>query len=353
MRVENRKKDSVRIMKKSVLFILCICSLAASKTKFNEYADINRELMLLPVSAALGGADLSISSGASFGSSPANLCNDTINSIELSYANFYQNTFSTSILSFSGPTSEHSGIGITTGYVYIPDIEDNRESILNNNNIFESKKITNASDLYMRFSYGYRFDLNSFWGLSAGAAANARRVRLIDFTGYGLGLDAGIRLYNKANGLSAVIEIENAVSNYTYWSKDYREYSYPHLRGGVGWEKDIPYIYGRIRMCYATPDLLSNEGINYYTITTDTSDQDVEEPLQKKVGTNPELLIYDGRIGFEYNIMNRLAFRIGLSNAKFNFGAGLQFLSNKAGLDFAYTIHQLAGTYQISMMYRW
>lgn len=340
-------------MKKSALFLLCTCLFVASKTKFNEYADINRELMLLPVSAALAGADLSISSGASFGSSPANLCFDTINSIELSYANFYQNTFSTSILSFSGPASPRSGIGITTGYVYIPDIEDNHESILNSNNMVESHKITNASDIFLRFSYGYRFDLNSIWNLSLGAAANARRARLIYFTGYGLGLDAGLRLYNKVNGFSTVLEMENVVSNYTYWSKDYREYSYPHLRGGLGWEKNIPYIYGRIRICYTTPDLLSNEGINYYTITDDNSNQSIEEPLQKRVSKNPELLIYHGRIGFEYGVMNRLALRVGLSNEKKTFGAGLQILSNKVSLDFAYIMHQLAGTYQISMMYRW
>jgi hypothetical protein len=340
-------------MKRTIIFLLSACT-GVFAANYYEYADINRELMLLPASVSLAGADLNLSSGACFGSSPANLPFDSLNSLALSYANYFQNTFSTSLLSFSGPADSNGGIGITAGYVYVPNIEDNRTTTnTENGNFIYDYKIKNCSDIFLRFGYGHLFPLNSRWIFSAGVAANARRTRLIEFSGYGLGLDAGIKLYDRKNGTSVVLQADNITSHYTYWSKDYREYAYPHLRLGLGLDRNIPYIYGRIRIGYASPDLLSNEGINYSKTETDTNDQKIEDISQKKVFQNPELLIYSGRLGLEYLIMNRLALRAGLSQGKFNFGAGLQLFSNRAGLDFAYTMHQLAVTYQISMMYRW
>jgi hypothetical protein len=338
---------------KIVAFLLsaCACSFA---TNYNEYADLNRELMLLPASASLAGADLSLSSGACFGSCPSNLPFDSLNNLSLSYANFFQNTFSTSLLSFSGPADSGGGIGITAGYVYIPDIEDNRNTVTTESNtLIYDYKIKNCSDIFFRFGYGHLFSLNSRLIISAGVAANARRTRLIDYSGYGLGLDGGAKLLDRQSGVSAVLQMENITSHYTYWSKDYRVYSYPHLRLGLGIDRNIPYIYGRIRIGYTSPDLLSNEGINYSKTETDTNDQKIEVLFKKKVYKNPELLFNDGRLGLEYTIMNRVALRAGLSQGKINFGAGLKLFSNRAGLDFAYTIHQLAGTYQVSMMYRW
>jgi hypothetical protein len=340
-------------MNKFITFLLSVCS-GIFAANYYEYADVNRELMLLPASVSLAGADLSLSSGACIGSSPSNLPFDSLNSLSLSYANYFQNTYSTSLLSFSGPADSNGGIGITIGYVYIPNIEDNRTTTsTESGTLIYDYKIKNSSDIFLRFGYGHLFPLNSRWIFSAGVAANARRTRLIDFSGYGLGLDAGTKLYDRKSGTSIVLQMDNITSHYTYWSKDYREYAYPHLKLGLGLDRSIPYIYGRIRIGYTSPDFLSNEGINYSKSETDTNDQKVEEISQKKVYQNPELLIYDGRLGLEYIIMNRLAFRAGVSQDKFNFGAGLQLFSNRVGLDFAYTIHQLAGTYQISMMYRW
>lgn len=345
------KKNQLRQI---VTVVLSYSFYAFAATEYSEYADLNRELMFLPVSASMGGADLSFSAGAAYGSSPANLPFDTSNSLTLSYANFYQNTFSSSILSYSGPAGSKSGIGITAGYIYIPDVEDNRNSIVTDNNtLIPVNKTRNCSDIYVRFSYGHRFDITPAWVVSAGLALNGRRSRLLEYSGYGIGADLGAKVYHKATGISFGTLIENITSNYTYWSENYKEYSYTHIRLGLGWEKIIPYIYGKVRVGYTSPDLLSNEGINKYSTETDTNNQKVEIPSQEKVHKNPELLFSNGRLGLEYLIMSRVALRVGLSQGKFNFGAGLQLFSNKAGVDFAYTTHQLSGTYQMSVMYKW
>ncbi|HMA64742.1 MAG: hypothetical protein ACM31E_00180 [Fibrobacterota bacterium] len=342
------------MMKKLLFFLLCVASLVLGSSEFNYYSDQNRELMLLPSSTALAGADLALNSGSGYYGSPSNLPYDTMNSLSLSYANYYQNTFSSSILSFTGPAGKDNGIGITFGYVYVPEIEDNRKSTVTaNQKVIHQYEMKNGSDIFVRFGYGRAVDFRNAWAFSAGVAANARRTRLIEISGYGIGLDAGLKALHKKSNLSAVLQLDNMTTHYTYWSKNYREYAYPHLRLGLGFDRSLPYIYGRIRIGYASPDLLSNEGINYVKVESDTNQQDVEVLDHRSLSDDPELMITGGKIGLEYTIMNRLALRAGLTQGKVNFGAGLLLFSNRAGVDFAYTTHELAGTYQVSLLYRW
>lgn len=342
------------MMKKLFFFLLCVSSLVLGSSEFNYYSDQNRELMLLPSSTALAGADLALNSGNGYYGSASNLPYDTMNSLSLSYANYYQNTFSSSILSFTGPVGKNNGIGVTAGYVYIPEIEDNRKSsVTANQTVIYQYDMKTGSDIFIRFGYGHAVDFRNKWTFSAGVAANARRTRLIEVSGYGIGLDAGLKALHKKSHLSAVLQLDNMTTHYTYWSKHYQEYAYPHLRLGLGFDRSLPYIYGRIRIGYASPDLLSNDGINYVKVESDTNQQDVEVLDHRRLSEEPQLVITGGKIGLEYTIMNRLALRAGLTQGKVNFGAGLLLFSNRAGVDFAYTTHQLAGTYQVSLMYRW
>ena len=66
------------------------------------------------------------------------------------------------------------------------------------------------------------------------------------------------------------------------------------------------------------------------------------------------MLFTAGRYGLEYTIMSRLALRVGLTQGKFSFGAGVNLFGGRAGLDFAYSsVLEFAGASQISLTYRW
>ena len=67
----------------------------------------------------------------------------------------------------------------------------------------------------------------------------------------------------------------------------------------------------------------------------------------------PSILLTQGRVGIEYLIMRTVALRAGYSGNKFGFGGGVYLLSGRAGVDFAYLVHELAGTYQLSVQYAW
>lgn len=321
-----------------------------SESSTSFYIDNNDELMNPPASAAMVGADLSFNTGASSVSSPANLPFDSLNKIELAYASYFQNSFSTSLLSFNGSVSSTIGYSITAGYIYLPDIPLSDTTSEGVAYVYGNR---NCSAIYLRAGLGKRFDLSEAISISVGAALQAKRTRLIGYRGYGIGMDAGTRVLFSKVGLSAAVLVENITSSMTYWGRDYYQWAYPHIRAALGWEKSIPYIYGTLRLAYTTPDLLANEGVNYYADDQMQGDITLPEPQWKSVYKNPQLLILAARVGLEYIIMDRVIIRGGLTKGKVGLGAGLNLFNQRAGIDFAYVNHELAGTYQLGISYRW
>jgi hypothetical protein len=331
-------------MKKTILSVLCLCTaLIAGEIAGNYYSDANRDIFLLPKSAAMAGADVAIGRSASPLSNPAALQNDSAKELSLAYAGYFQNTYSTSALSYIGPVDSRSSFGVSASYVLVPGIEMYDDTIIPANVPTRS-----CSDLLFRVSYARK--LVQFMDqitLSAGAAINAERRNLVGWTGYGIGADAGLdfswNLKEISSIASAGLLCENLTTSFTHWSSNYKEYAYPHVRFGLGWQQEIPYIYGRFCLSYLTPDLLTNEGIN------STS----QAPGIKSIADNPAMLFLGGKAGLEYTIMNTISFRVGVIDGPISFGGGLRLFHNRAGFDFAYLNHDLASTYKLSANYKW
>ncbi|HEX3019116.1 MAG TPA: hypothetical protein VHP36_02395 [Chitinispirillaceae bacterium] len=321
-----------------------------SESSLNYYIDNNDELLNLPASAAMVGADLCFNTGSSSFSSPANLPFDSLNRLELSYANYFQNSFSTSLLSFNGAATKTLAYSVTAGYVYIPDITI---SDTTNEGVAQITGIRNASSIYFRIGLGKRFDISRSISASVGAALQANRKRQIGYRGYGLGMDAGARIFFQRSGISAAVLVENITSSMIYWGNDYYLWAYPHIRASLGWEKDISYLYGKLRLAYTTPDLLANEGVNYFSDDQMQGDVSLPKPQWKSIYKNPQLLILAARLGLEYIIMNRVEIRCGLTKGKVGLGAGVNLFNQRSSIDFAYVFHELAGTYQLGISYCW
>ncbi|MBN1130739.1 MAG: hypothetical protein JXA71_17250 [Chitinispirillaceae bacterium] len=342
---------------KVVLLLVALCGFSvAGDVQGNYYGDANKELFVMPKSSAMGGSDMSLLRSAQPMSNPANLNLDSASEVALSYAGFYQNTFSTSGLSYLGSINRHSSFSLSMSYLLVPGIE------LNNDTVITGVRTASASELYFRAGYG-----RTIWqfprgiNLLVGVAVNGLRKNLINETGYGIGIDIGTSLFFTEHGVAVTSIIENATTSYTYWNSAYKEFAWPHARIGFGWYREIPYLYGRISASYLSPDLFSNEGVNTWITDTmpigdgSTIDELIfRSPDRKRISKNPSLAAL-GRYGAEYSVMNRLAFRAGLNLAtmNFSFGAGLCLLQEKAGIDFAYLTHELAPTYKLSVHYRW
>jgi hypothetical protein len=153
---------------------------------------------------------------------------------------------------------------------------------------------------------------------------------------------------------------ENLTTNYIRWDKGYAETALPHARFGIGWRKEIPYLYGRIQLQFKSLDLLANEGVNADT-TYDSAALQLVRPTTKRFSKDPLYFLYNGTYGLEYTVMNVLCLRLGIpvgdsygdAGTRIAFGCGVNLLRKKLSVDFSYLTHELAGTYQLGVSYRW
>ncbi len=356
-------------MKPGAFFLILGLAWAPGVVGKNYYADNNRDLFLLPRSAAVGSSDFVFNRDGANQSNPANVTSDSSSDISLAYAGFFQNTFSSSILSYVTPVSNNSGIGISFGYISIPDIEytENLTTMIDGSievPVYDPSRIryVTASEMYLHFAYGYKHLIRRGIEAAAGMAINAQRVNLPPYRGYGIGFDGGAAVDFTKIGLKIALGCENITTNYTRWSREFGETDLPHLRFGIGWRKEIPSLYGRIQIQHKSLDLFSNEGINSEVeeSAADNSSSSLKKPAIRYFSKDPLYFLLSGAYGVEYTVMNALALRMGIlsgddygEGTKIAFGCGINLLKKKLAFDISYLTHELAGTYLLGVTYRW
>lgn len=346
-----KKYNTLQIL---IINILLLISVVSAR---DYYTSSNKPLYAFPEFSSLGGSALAFSRDGSPLSNPANIPLDMRNSMTLAYTGFYQNCFSTTLASLVTHLNEHIGIGTYIGYLYIPDIEVTADFELDSdeNPIYDPSllSIKTSSEIFFNFSFGYKFILSPAIVASVGASLHCQRKRLIDWTGYGIGIDAGATLELQKPGLRFSLLIDDISTSYIHWSSDYHENGLPHARLGLGWQKEIPYIYGRISVMYKSPDLFSNEGVGFNYFSEKAGN--IIEPEKHNVKDNPVLLLSSGSYGFEYLIQKYVALRVGLDEPKrIFFGAGVGLFRRSLFFDFTYMVsYELPGTYSLSTSYLW
>jgi len=330
------------------LATICFVVAAYAGDDYSVYGDMANEVLMSPASGALSSADMALNPAGPLVSNPALTALPNPPELSLGYSSYYGGVFSTSMLNYTGLIGEWGGIGVTAAYLLIPGIEDTRGVDLNAINTDDLETFT-ASDIWARASYGYGYGVNEHIDLYAGAAVTARRRRLETLSAYGLGADLGVAARLKKPSVYAALLWENVRYSVVRWqSSDYAEHVPQHLRLSFAYERDDPYIYGRVALYYTSPDLLFNEGINNYGKTVDR-----EEDRQPETQTGMGALFSAARYGIEYTIMNTLTLRAGLNISGYTMGAGLTLFKNRAGVDFCYVNHELAGSVKMSVTYRW
>ncbi|MDR3013469.1 MAG: hypothetical protein LBU70_09735 [Chitinispirillales bacterium] len=314
------------------------------------YGDMAAEVLVSPRSTALAMSDLAVNAFGPIASNPALAASIGKPELMLSYSSYYGNVFSASQAAYIMPIGPNGGVGVTAAYLLIPGIEDTRNvdiGALDDGDI----EIFTASDIWTRVFYGHRLETEHV-NLYAGAAVTARIRRLGEPSAYGLGADLGVMAHLKNPSIHAALLWENVRYSIVRWqSSDYTERIPQHLRLSLAFEKDDPYIYGRIALFYTSPDLLFNEGINYWSDVLDREEK--RSPEVRDLSDGVGVLFSAGRFGIEYTIMETLSLRAGITGGSYSLGAGLELFNRRAGVDFAYLNHELAGTVKMSVVYRW
>jgi hypothetical protein len=329
----------------------------------NDYSDVDRGLFSLSKSTAIAGSDFVFSRDGTPQVNAANLAFDSLSEISCSYAGFYQNIFSTSVLSYATKVSENSGLAFSLNYLYNPDLPytDNFQT----ENIggadiplYDSSLIRYHTEslVFFHAAYGQKLRILPGIDFAGGIAMNAERYSLPPYRGYGLGCDAGASMDFVKQGVRFGLQCQNITTNVIRWTAGYSEEAYPHAFFGVGWRKDIPYLYGRIQIQFKSLDLLGNDGVN----ATGTIDS-TAVPAAKHFTKDPLYFLVNGAYGLEYTLMNVATLRFGLPVggstgtdwSAMAFGCGVTMMKKRLSLDFAYITHELAGSYQVGLTYYW
>ncbi len=339
---------------KSILLFFCVIS---GITAADFYSNLNKSLFAFPRYTSLGGANLVFSGDAAPLSSPANIPLEPTNEASLAYTGFYENSFSTSLASLRINPDGKIGLGLCVGYLYIPDIEitDGLATDTNQNPVFDPSRLdySSSSEIFLNIALGYTFFKAKNFISSVGASLHCQRRRLVDWTGYGIGVDVAGTMELVKAGVRFSLLLDDITTNYIHWSSDYHDIGLPHARMGVGWRRDIPYIYGRISVMYKTPDLFSNEGVVYNVFSEKNGSQ--YEPQKSSLKDEPSLLFSAGVYGAEYMIQRVVALRFGLDDTKrIFFGGGVNLFKQALFFDFSYMVaYELPGTYSLCMGYHW
>lgn len=342
-------------LKRAVIAILVVFTSVFSLEK-SYYSNLNTFLYGVPEYWATGGSDITFADDGMAVSNPAILPLNEGSRLLIGYTGFYRNTFSTSNASFVTDVNDKIRFSLGFSYLLIPDIEITdglvadefghpAEDVSTSKFTYES-----SSESFLNVSLGYKLLEKKGLKISAGASIHGMRRRLIDWTGYGIGVDLAAALALTKHNLHFSLLANDIIGNYIQWSSSYNEYSGTRFRVGIGYIKDIPYIYGKIKVTFKSPDLFGNEGVS----SVAKKDED-QEPKSGSVKKNPELFFTAASYGVDYTIKDIVSLRVGLDELKrFNFGAGIELFSRSLGFDFAYTLpYGLAGTYAMSISYNW
>jgi hypothetical protein len=312
------------------------------------YGDMAAEALVSPRSAALAASDLAANAFGPIASNPSLAGRRAAPELTAAYSSYYGDAFSASAVNYTGGMGKSGGISVTAAYLRIPGIEDTRGvdvNALDDGDI----KMFSASDVWMRAAYGHGFSTRHA-DLYAGAAAAFRRRGIGEASAYGIGADLGAMAFFKKPSLGAALLWENVRYSAVKW-KGYTEEVPQHLRASLAFERNDPYIYGRIALFYTTPDLFFNEGINAQDEVGDREES--RDPAVRTLSDGAGILLTGGRYGVEYTIMNTLSLRMGVGGGGYSMGAGLTLFDGRAGADVCYSGHELAGTVKISVTYRW
>ncbi|MGM0442860.1 MAG: hypothetical protein ACQEQV_01585 [Fibrobacterota bacterium] len=313
------------------------------------YTNSNSALWRTPAYSAQGNAPDAFTGVPQPGFNPAVLDSGE-NHFFAGYNNYYRNSLSAAMTALSLPVDSVQRIGISLSYLFVPGVDSVSAQTDEDGVPYEHEihRVT-ASEIYLNCAYGRTVFANEFLSLAAGGAFHVNRRRLVEWTGYGIGLDAGL-LLNMWNTLSVSALVNDITTKYMHWSSTYQEQGLPRGYLGLGY-RDMLSDEFRLSLSYRSPELFGNSGYGVNTFTTkslfDSNTGDLS-PVD-----SPELLFQAASYGVEL-AYRAAAFRAGYSNTNsFSFGAGVQ-LFEAVGVDFAYvTSRSLGGSYTLSTSYRW
>ena len=159
--------------------------------------------------------------------------------------------------------------------------------------------------------YAAGFSYAALWRerLRYGLTLKFIRRRFADLTSFGTALDAGVQ-YLHPFGWTFGLMGRNLTTSLNRYYEDVWEIGLPEVFPGVGFRKDVEYLYGGITLLYQFPNLLPTSGVSQGAFGG-AFDFEGQAPSGNSLTENPVRFILNGNLGAEYHYHNKLFVRLG------------------------------------------
>lgn len=339
-------------MRKVTFFLIILFFFANVSNIFAEksiYGNENRFLFSSPEYLAGGEAKNALSAEPIPANNPASTILANKTTFFAGYTGFWNNSFWTGNTYATLKIDTLSSVSAFVGYLNIPGI-DSVSQIIQFEGAEPDYKITQVSSSELSVNLNYARKILNFerFDLSLGVALNVMRRRLVEWTGYGIGLDFGV-LFSTNRGNFVGLQIDNLTTQYTHWSKNYHENVLPQAFLSYGYSKELNDNLA-LKLFYRSPDLFGNSGVVGNTLGNEAGfDEKIHSGSIRK---HPENLFTAAGYGTEFIIKKIVSLRAGITDShKLTFGGGV-YLFKRATVDFAYIYSSaLDGTYGVSLKF--
>lgn len=345
------------IFSKVIAWVLVLCSVGVLAQ--SEYTAVNNELFISTYSSSINRADIVFRADPSVTSNPAAMAGVSGNSISTGYTGYFKNTFSVTTASFIMDPGGRAGFGVYAGYLLVPDIMDTRDLEENEEGypVYDPERVSieTSSEMVCNIALGFNLVDADRILLSTGLSLHMHRKRLIEWTGYGAGINAGMILNFRDKGIYLALNAENITTQGIYWSENHTSYSLPELDLGLGISREIDYIYGRLSVFFRSPDVIGASGLNMKDEKEEAGSSSFEDESADPAGDDRGARDFFAKssYGIEYVPGGVAEFRFGfIPSGRISFGGGLNLFDKRFSVDFTYfSVRNLPGTYAASLGY--
>lgn len=339
----------------SYLLIVATLLSGVAFAEKSEYGDI-RGIFISPRFAALGEGAQVISDEPLPIGNPASIQLAKRTNVYLGYNGYYKNLFSVTSAYMTLPIDSVQSVAVSLSYMLIPDIDSVAlvEVTPGADPVYEFSTIT-ASEIYIDARYARTMFTTDKLRFILGGAFHAKRKRLGDWTGFGVGADVGI-VTEFQRGMRLSWQVNNIITEYTRYSNDsgsldnyYSENTLPISYLGVGYIKEVTPKF-ELQLSYRSPDLFANSGVVNSRVGEESLFE--EDSTQINPWKKPSQFFTEAGYGVELGIHKTAFIRLGWADTrKLTFGGGA-YLFDRLDVDFVYA-HSflLEGTYGVSLRY--
>ena len=173
-------------------YLAIILFLSPSWAETSEYGDM-RGLFVSPQFSAMGEGAQAISDEPLPIANPAGIVRSPKSMVYLGYNGYYKNLFSVTSAYLNLAIDSVQNVAVSVSYLIIPDIDSVSMTIVTPGADPEYTFSTiTSSEIFIDVRYGRTLFTKEKLDFMVGGALHAKRRRLGDWTGFGIGVDAGV-----------------------------------------------------------------------------------------------------------------------------------------------------------------